>query len=330
MNNPVLNIIFFTFLTSIALTQNLVPNHSFEDTISCPTGPAQFETVDVWFNPTTASPDYYNRCYGELPPGSFGAGIPANDWGYQEAQDGDAYAGFITFAEPDLDYSNYREYIAIELTEELELGKDYYWCMYVSVTDSVEYYSNNIGIALTKEEVTDFSFPNILLDLPVYGNWESPISDYVNWTKIGGVFTAKGGEKYLYIGNFFNNEETETTKYQNNDRGGSLAMYYIDNVYLGLQPCIEPSIEIPNVFTPNNDGVNDIFRTSDEGLVDKKITILNRWGNVVFEGSGSEGWDGTSQNGKACVEGVYFVKVTYTNLLNNERETKTGYVHLIK
>jgi gliding motility-associated-like protein len=307
-----------------------VPNHSFEDTVSCPTGTAQFQTVDVWFNPTSGSPDYYNRCFGELPPGSVGAGVPANDWGYQEAQDGDAYAGFLTFAIPDINHSVFREYIAIELTEKLEAGQNYYWCMYVSLTDSVEYYSNNIGIALTKELITDYSFPYILLDFPVYGNWEAPISDYINWVKIGGTFVAEGNEKFLYIGNFLNDEETETVKFQDNDRGGPSAAYYIDNVYLGKQTCIEPSIEIPNVFTPNNDGINDIYQTKDKGLFDKKIVILNRWGNIVFEGEGNDGWDGTNKSGKECTEGVYFVKVTFTNFLTNEKEIKTGYVHLIR
>ena len=315
---------------NVCYAQNLVPNHSFEDTVSCPIGTAQFNTVDVWFNPTSGSPDYYNRCFGELPPGAVGPGIPANDWGYQEAQDGDAYAGLLTYAIPDINHSIFREYIAIELTDELDLDKEYYWCMYVSLTDSVEYYSNNIGIALTKELVTDYSIPYVLLDLPVYGNWESPVSDYVNWTKIGGVFTAEGNEKFLYIGNFFSDDETELVKFQDNDRGGPSAAYFIDNVYLGIHPCIEPSLEIPNVFTPNGDGINDLYRTKDEGLLNKEMTILNRWGNVVFEGKGIEGWDGTTQDGKECIEGVYFVKVTYTNLLNNEKETKTGYVHLMR
>ena len=331
MNNLVLYIIFLLLAVFglDANAQNLVPNHSFEDTVSCPTGMAQFSAVASWFNPTTGSPDYYNRCYGELPSGSFGAGIPANEIGYQEAQDGDAYAGLLTFYGGN-EFSNFREYIAIELNGELEGGIEYYWCMYVSLADSVEYYSNNIGIAFTYEMATDFSTPYMLLELPVYDNWDSPVSDYVNWTKIGGVFTAEGGENFLYIGNFFSDNETEAVKFQDNDVGEASAYYFIDNVYLGTHPCIEPSIEIPNVFTPNKDGINDLFRTNDEGLLNKEMIILNRWGNVVFEGSGSEGWDGTNKNGKECVEGVYFVKATYTNLLNNEKETKTGYVHLIR
>jgi gliding motility-associated-like protein len=330
VNNLVLYIFFTLVSTTIAVAQNLVPNHSFEEFLECPNGTAQFQTVATWFNPTASSPDYYNRCFGELPPGSFGPGIPANDWGYQEAQDGDAYAGLLTFFAPDLEVSIQREYIAIELFSELVAGQYYFWCMYVSLIDSMEYYSNNIGIALTEEMVTDFSTPFMLLELPVYGNWETPVSDYVNWTQIGGVFTAQGGEKFLYIGNFFSDADTELIKFQDNDRGGAGTAYYIDNVYLGLQPCVEPSIEIPNVFTPNGDGINDTYRTRDEGLFGKEMTILNRWGNVVFEGKDNQGWDGTTQNGKACADGVYFVKVEYTNPTNNKRETKTGYVHLIR
>jgi gliding motility-associated-like protein len=327
VNNLVLYIFFTLVSTTIAVAQNLVPNPSFEDTISCPTGVYQFNNVvDVWFNPTAGSPDYFNRCYEGL----FGVGIPANLLGYQEAQDGDAYTGFFTRHISD-ETSNLREYIAIELSDELEAGIEYFWCMYVSLADSVEYYSNNIGIALTEEMVTDFSTPYMLLELPVYGNWDTPVSDYVDWTKIGGVFTAQGGEKFLYIGNFFNDNETEWIKFQDSEFGLlAAAYYYIDNVYLGTQPCKEPSIEIPNVFTPNGDGINDTYRTRDEGLLDKEMTILNRWGNVVFEGKGSEGWDGKNRNGIHCVEGVYFVKVTYTNPLKNEKETKTGYVHLIR
>jgi gliding motility-associated-like protein len=322
--------ILFTSLITTCFAQNLVPNPSFEDTVSCPIGTAQFSAVANWFNPTAGSPDYYNRCFGQLPPGSFGAGIPANDWGYQEAQEGAAYAGFGTYLAPTLDHNIYREYIAIELYTELEGGKDYYWCLYLSLIDSMEYYSNNIGIALTKEIVTDFSTPYMLLEHPVYGNWETPVSDYVNWTHIGGVFTAKGGEKFLYIGNFFSDEDTELIKFQDNDRGGPGTAYYIDNVYLGPQPCIEPSVEIPNVFTPNNDGLNDIYQTKDNGLFDKEMVILNRWGNVVFEGKNNQGWDGTTNSGKECTEGVYLVKVTFTNFLTNKKETKTGFVHLIR
>ena len=67
--------------------QNLVPNPSFEDTMHCPNGTNDPGAVSLWYNPSGASPDYYNVC------STNGGGVPWNDWGYQYAQEGHAYIG---------------------------------------------------------------------------------------------------------------------------------------------------------------------------------------------------------------------------------------------
>jgi len=66
---------------------------------------------------------------------------------------------------------------------------------------------------------------------------------------------------------------------------------------------------LPNVFTPNGDGVNDLFMPYPYQGVEKiNITIFNRWGRVVFETSNPDiNWDGKEQNSKKdCSEGVYY------------------------
>lgn len=62
-----------------------------------------------------------------------------------------------------------------------------------------------------------------------------------------------------------------------------------------------------NVFTPNGDGLNDVF-TFSELQAGGTVIVMNRWGAKVFEtGSPSEPWDGTKMNtGQQCTEGVYF------------------------
>ena len=73
---------------------------------------------------------------------------------------------------------------------------------------------------------------------------------------------------------------------------------------------------IPNVFTPNGDGVNDLYFVSSKGLTEFNMTILNRWGNVVFESNDAQTvWDGTS-NGVNCTDGTYFY------ILNAKSQTK--------
>ncbi len=72
---------------------------------------------------------------------------------------------------------------------------------------------------------------------------------------------------------------------------------------------IDDRIVVPNVFSPDGDGVNDFFTITSGGLKSYSLIIVNRWGNVVFESDNpTVHWDGTS-NGKACDEGVYFYQL---------------------
>lgn len=70
---------------------------------------------------------------------------------------------------------------------------------------------------------------------------------------------------------------------------------------------------VPNVFTPNGDGTNDLFEVFIEGLIiDYKITIFNRWGGVVFQSTDPEiSWDGF-ENGDQSSSGVYVYLIEYT------------------
>lgn len=71
-----------------------------------------------------------------------------------------------------------------------------------------------------------------------------------------------------------------------------------------------PVFNIPNVFSPNSDGNNDFWSFTDLEFVDEiELTILNRWGNVVFEKTDANPtWDGKLPNGNEATEGVYFYK----------------------
>lgn len=72
---------------------------------------------------------------------------------------------------------------------------------------------------------------------------------------------------------------------------------------------------LPNVFTPNGDGVNDFFRPFPfSGILSAEIKILNRWGKLVFSTDDPNIlWDGTYQNsGKEAGEGVFFYVITIT------------------
>jgi|GEM_PF-5612333 len=70
-----------------------------------------------------------------------------------------------------------------------------------------------------------------------------------------------------------------------------------------------PAIEIPNVFTPNGDGINDIFKInlSGENLINFNISIYDRWGILVFTSPNiNYKWDGRTTSGLKVVSGTYF------------------------
>lgn len=73
----------------------------------------------------------------------------------------------------------------------------------------------------------------------------------------------------------------------------------------------ESELEVPNAFSPNGDGVNDIYKVKYESLVSFEAYIFNRWGQQLYHWSLQnidEGWDGTA-HGKEVPEGVYFIVV---------------------
>lgn len=91
------------------------------------------------------------------------------------------------------------------------------------------------------------------------------------------------------------------------------------------------SYDMPNVFTPNGDGVNDKFTLNTVNAETLEIVVLNRWGNVVFESNDTDfEWNGNVQNsGAECVDGTYFYKFKITGEGNQEAE-EHGFVQLVR
>ena len=75
-----------------------------------------------------------------------------------------------------------------------------------------------------------------------------------------------------------------------------------------IEDCI-----IPNIITPNGDGLNDYFVTKYAKIYDDvNITILNRWGNVVYEDSNYQNqWNGLNPNGNKLKDGTYYYFISY-------------------
>lgn len=69
-------------------------------------------------------------------------------------------------------------------------------------------------------------------------------------------------------------------------------------------------LEIPNAFSPNGDGQNDVFKVKEgyQSIVSFHGYIFNRWGKKIFDWTNiDDGWDGTMKGGHKAPDGVYYV-----------------------
>ncbi|MFZ9943229.1 MAG: PKD domain-containing protein, partial [Bacteroidia bacterium] len=91
----------------------------------------------------------------------------------------------------------------------------------------------------------------------------------------------------------------------------------------------EVAVWLPNSFTPNNDGINDIFFAMGTNISDFSLEIYNRWGDLVFvTDNPTKGWDGTLKN-EAASQDVYVYSLKYKTI-NNDLQTKFGRISLIR
>ena len=89
---------------------------------------------------------------------------------------------------------------------------------------------------------------------------------------------------------------------------------------------------VPNTFTPNGDGLNDLFFAKGYGITKFEFEVYDRWGEKLFSSTDiNEAWDGsmTARGNKQIKEGIYTWRMKLVNVYGKTKEL-TGHVTLIK
>lgn len=211
------------FIVGFGFGQNLVPNPSFEDTISCPYQSGDIEKAVGWTT-LCGSPDYFKSC------NQYDWGVPTNIFGHQMAASGNSYSGFISYYSGQ---TNLREFPACQLNSSLNIGTRYYISFKVAlslenIANPTNCASNNIGAMFT---TAPYFCDNLITNNPpVYTN--NIVTDSTNWTRITGSFIADSAYSHLVIGNFFDDANTDTIKFFDS-WWDDFSYYYLDDVCVG-------------------------------------------------------------------------------------------------
>lgn len=178
---------------------------------------------------------------------------------------------------------------------------------------------------------------------------------------VNALFTATPNSGGAPLTVYFNNQSTNATGYEwflnNQSQGNSFSNFTFDTtgiytvtlvawqndpscaVTFSIQIHVYDSliVQVPNVFTPNNDGKNDIFGIQANIPVSIDYQILNRWGNVMISGKEVVSVPTTSGNqfailwdGGDATEGTYFYKIEVTALSNGKKEMLDGFMELVR
>lgn len=163
--------------------------------------------------------------------------------------------------------------------------------------------TKTIAVNVTRSAESAFNASLTTYGLPN----EIKLTDYsINSTKIYWVFD-----------NDFTKKDSSTQTSRQYTSSGSFTVL---NIALGPQGCNDTSLykftlvdksqlELPTAFSPNGDGINDVFRPSKlDGVTNLKVEVYNRYGILVANWDTVNGfWDGRTTSGLPCDEGVYFV-----------------------
>lgn len=313
-----ITIFFLVIALSLKAQENLVPNGSFEEYYNCPGGGIM--ESKYWYSPTTGTPDLFHVCANSSNPQ---LGVPQNGpsgpGGYQYPVSGDAYVGFFSRANDDA-----REYLQVELNKPLEGGKKYSVQFYLNLADFYAVSVWNIGMHLSNTAISSPLINTYVLNVtPQILNEEGNFLNWEEWTEVKIDYTAQGGETFITIGNFYTEANTDTMLITGGQYSPSTYIF-IDDVSITEIIC-EPVF--PNVFTPNDDAMNESWQPKlcldDDEQAD--IIVYNRWGQKVYESINKDAfWDGRTTSGNDVSEGTYYYIIT------TKKETYKGTIQLLR
>lgn len=251
MSHYISILIFFVLLHTQAAAQNLVLNPSFEDTIALPKHslfPVDSYLVH-WHTPLGMFPSTSDLFHIDNTVTQMG--VPDNLSGFQDTCHLKAYAGVVLYYQQIDNLNNhYREYLVGVLQSQLLANTCYKVSFKCSLGDGSRWMISNLGILFSNSTPvqTNPNKSNNLLLIPQI-ELNQYLGDTTNWITIERYYFAQGGEIKMTIGNFRDNNNTDTMFFQSHNLfdGSKLSYLYLDSFVVQAVPTETlPQVDLGN------------------------------------------------------------------------------------
>lgn len=340
MRHSILFLIFVAFFEARAQ----FPNPSFEQSTGMPQLLGEWNKIVGWNNAGSdlVGPDYYKVG------ASSACDLPETPFAIINAQNGNAIVGIQMCGQK---FTNKRTYLQCQFQSALMRGKKYKFSFYMSNGRLTP--SSNAGLAVDRIGIFISAFAPVQTgNDPLYFTPQFAIDTVFyseSWKKISFEYVPLiDDEKFVTLGVFGSDSEREITVFATEENvNPSVGYYFLDSfscveidgdnipdenlIDKGPAPSKVNYVFVPNSFTPNGDGQNDVFMPVGESGDILSVEVLSRWGEVLFQSKNNPNpmWDGT--NGKnACPDGTYFYIVKYRIPKTGEEGSQSGYVTLLR
>lgn len=198
--------------------------------------------------------------------------------------------------------------------------------------------TNGGTITVTNTNVCDTKTATVVVDvISVDAALSATPSSGVKPLVVDFTNNSTGANSYLWTFGNGNSASTQTVSSQSYTNAGVYTVYLLatngtctdlDSVLINVLN-EEPGLIIPNVFTPNADSANDVFKVKAFNIVTFNCVIYDRWGIQMFEWNDvNKGWDGKT-DGKEVPTGTYFYMITAKDI-NDKEIKKQGSVNLFR
>jgi outer membrane protein OmpA-like peptidoglycan-associated protein len=267
-------LLFFSVHSSYAQI-NLLLNGDFEEYKFCPKDLVKNKTsfpCQDWTSPNQGTPDYFNKCSKVL------VGVPVNFAGVRNAFSGNGYSGIVCF----LKGRDFKEYLQGKLIDPLQKDKRYVVSFQVSWATESSFMISDFGLRFSD------SLIEVNNNKSLYDPYLSfKLNNSRKWESFVDTITARGGERFLVLGNFQTQEEINFS--ENRNKTGRLeqspivnaAYYYIDLVKVTELQQVKETGEFPLGKYFVGEGI--YFPTDGYQLSDSSNTYLNRLVQFLME-----------------------------------------------